>query len=337
VTTARSLCSLALALGTLAVSACAAAPPPAAMATARAAGVATATPPVATATASASATVTPPSPTTTATATSVVATVAAVVATPEPPAVPTAAPPSHDTPTPASTPPAPQPAIQRVGEECVVPVLRRHPLDLAPYDPATGRAGDVVFQQPVQFDRIFTQFGFVIPASSSATGSDKPNPQPAYLAPMGTLVHSLVDGVVDQVASLWSTATLGDVSVMVKPDGLPDGCYVVIETEHVTNPRVAAGDRVTAGEVIAEVSPLNSQSSGGLGVVELGILTGAGNGHPLHVCPYKYFAPDVAATQLAALQRLMSDWEAYMGNPSLWDESAWVDGVPGCSSGPMTE
>jgi murein DD-endopeptidase MepM/ murein hydrolase activator NlpD len=239
-------------------------------------------------------------------------------------------------PTPAGTPAAGQ-GGQTVGIECVAPVLKRHPIDLAPYDSASGRAGDASFRRPLFLNRVYTEFGFVIPANTSSTGNDKPNPQPTYHAPMGTKVRSAVDGVVDKVADLWSTPTLGDVSVMVKPDGLAGRCYVVVEFEHVVKPTVRAGDRVTAGQVIAEVGPLNSQGSAGLGLVEFGILTGSPNGRPLHVCPYAYFEPSVRATQLAILGRLMADWEAYFGDANLYNEGAWAGGVTGCRSGPIEE
>ncbi len=243
-----------------------------------------------------------------------------------------------------STPPAPPPGQaggpsgQTVGIDCVAPVLKRHPIDLAPYDASTGRAGDARFARPLFLNRVYTEFGFVIPAASTSSGNDKPNPQPTYLAPMGTKVRSAVDGVVDRIADLWSTPTLGDVSVMVKPDGLAGRCYVVVEFEHVVKPTVRAGDRVAVGQVIAEVGPLNSQGSAGLGLVEFGILTGSGNnGRPLHVCPYAYFDPAVRTTQLAILGRLMADWEAYFGDSTLYNEAGWAGGVTGCRSGPIEE
>ena len=238
-------------------------------------------------------------------------------------------------PTPGS--PTAGPTGQTVGLDCVASVLKRHPIDLAPYDSASGRAGDTSFKRPLFLNRVYTEFGFVIPANTSSTGNDKPNPQPTYLAPMGTKVRSAVDGVVDKVSDLWSTPTLGDVSVMVKPDGLSGRCYVVVEFEHVVKPTVRAGDRVTAGQVIAEVGPLNSQGSAGLGLIEFGILTGSPNGRPLHVCPYAYFEPSVRGTQLAILGRLIADWEAYFGDANLYNEGAWAGGIIGCRSGPIEE
>ncbi len=226
---------------------------------------------------------------------------------------------------------------QRGGVACIPAVLQRHPIDLAPYDANTGRAGDAMFVRRLLFDRVLTEFGFVIPAESTSSGNAKANPQPTYLAPMGTPVYSVVDGVVDRIATLWSTPTLGDVSVMVKPDGLADGCFAVMELEHVVQPLVRVGDRVRAGQPVAQVGPLNSQGSQGLGLVELGILTGAGNGRPLHVCPYAYFAPAVREAQIGVLVQLMADWEAFAGDSSLYGEQGWRDGVVGCRSGPIAE
>jgi len=100
---------------------------------------------------------------------------------------------------------------------------------------------------------------------------------------------------------------------------------------------VRAGDRVRAGQPIAEVGTLNSQGSRGLGLVEFGLLTGAGNGRPLHVCPYAYFAPAVREAQLGILARLMADWETFAGDPTLYDEQHWQGGVTGCRSGPIEE
>lgn len=223
------------------------------------------------------------------------------------------------------------------GLDCLAAVIKRHPVDLAPYVPSSGRAGDVAFVRPVLFNRVYTEFGFVIPAASSSTGNDKPNPQPTYLAPTGTKVRSAVDGVVERIADLWSTPTLGDVSVMVKPDGLTGRCYMVVEFEHVIRPTVRVGDRVSAGQVIAEVGPLNSQGSSGLGLVEFGVLTASPNGRPLHACPYAYFDPSVRDAQIGALARLLADWEVFAGDASLYRETAWAGGVVGCRSGPIEE
>ena len=221
--------------------------------------------------------------------------------------------------------------------DCLQAVIRRHPISLAAYVQATGLAGDVRFvASTVQENKIFTEYGDVIPASQNTSGVDKANPQPTYLAPLHTPVVATVNGVVAEVATLWSTPTLGDVSVRIRPDGIPTSCNVLIETEHVLLPRVAVGDRVTVGQTIAEVGTLNQQYNSGLGEVEFGYATAQGT-HPMHVCPYAYFAPDVASAQVGLLQRLMADWESCRSLPALWNESTWVGGIPGCAAGPIIE
>ncbi len=192
-------------------------------------------------------------------------------------------------------------------------------LELAPYDAATGMAGDLKFiATKVMFDRLFTGFGFVIPAGQTSSGNDKANPQPTFLAPMGTKVRSLVDGVVTGVPELYSH----DYSIQVASDAKSPWIY---ETEHVTNPLVKVGDRVTAGQVIAEVSPHNKDGSSGLGMVEIGILKG-GN-PPSHVCPFQYLDPSIKDQLLGQLTQLFKDWEAFRSDSNLYDER---EPIPGC-------
>ena len=101
---------------------------------------------------------------------------------------------------------------------------------------------------------------------------------------MGTKVRSLVDGVVTNVPLLYSN----DYSIMVATNSKSQWQY---ETEHVTNPLVKVGDTVTAGQVIAEVSPHSKDGNSGFGMVEIGILKG-GN-PPQHICPFAYLDPSV--------------------------------------------
>jgi len=62
------------------------------------------------------------------------------------------------------------------------------------------------------------------------------------------------------------------------------------ETEHIINPKVKVGDKVVAGQVIAEVSNYNKNLPG-FGIVEIGILKG-GN-PPQHICPFSYLDPSI--------------------------------------------
>lgn len=181
---------------------------------------------------------------------------------------------------------------------------------LAEYDPATNKAGDFVFtKQKLQFNRIWMDYGFSIPASSA--GVAKRNPQPTFILPLGTKVRSLVDGIVVDIPKLYSN----DYSVMVAPDMKSKWRY---ETEHVINPIVKVGDSVKAGQIIAEVSDYDSRHTPGFGLVEIGILKG-GN-PPQHLCPFQYLDPSIKDSTERNIQSFYQAWEKYRGQPDIYDE-----------------
>jgi len=116
-------------------------------------------------------------------------------------------------------------------------------------------------KEKLQFNRLFMGYGFFIPASSAS--ADKKNPQPTFILPLGTKVRSLVDGVVVAIPTVWS----GDFSVMVGTgDEKSPWRY---ETEHVINVVVKVGDKVKAGQIIAEVSDFDKSAPEGFGAVEI--------------------------------------------------------------------
>ena len=94
-------------------------------------------------------------------------------------------------------------------------------------------------KEKLQFNRLFMDYGFFIPASSASP--DKKNPQPTFILPLGTKVQSLVDGIVVDIPTVWS----GDFSVMVGTGD--DKSPWRYETEHVKNVLIQVGDKVSAG------------------------------------------------------------------------------------------
>lgn len=206
------------------------------------------------------------------------------------------------------------------------PLLKTIGVEIGPYDPATETAGAFRFtRERLAERRLFMAFGHTVESSPSP----KANPQPTFVLPPGTPVVSMIDGVVWKIAELWSTPTLGDVSVMVAEQGGSQPCFT-IELEHVINPRVRAGDRVRAGQVLAEVGPLSKDGNAGMGLVEIGILTGGPDGRPHHLCPFAYLDLSVRTRLHGQIRDLLAAWETYRGDQTLYDEGAWVDGVPGC-------
>lgn len=172
-------------------------------------------------------------------------------------------------------------------------------------------------KQKLQFGRIFMPYGFYIPG-----GNDNPakyNPQPTFVVPLGTPVRSLVGGVVANMPVLWS----GDISIQVTVDGKMQKW--VYETEHVINPKVKVGDRVKAGQIIAEVGSFDNGDPVGFGAVEIGILKGGNS--PEHVCPFAYLDESIRADTLKKISTFFTSWEEYIGDTTLYDESI---AIPGC-------
>jgi biotin carboxyl carrier protein len=196
-------------------------------------------------------------------------------------------------------------------------------INLDYYNSTTNKAGDIEFTKAAFGNNnippmIFMEYGYEIPASSA--GQAKRNPQPTFIAPLGTKVHSLVDGEVADVPTLWSN----DYSVMVQAEGSD----LIFETEHVINVKVKKGDKVKAGQVVAEVSDYDAKNYAGLGLVEIGILKG-GN-PPSHVCLFDYLDDSIKEDSLAKITALKKSWEEYRGDSNIYDESKVL--VPGCIS-----
>src|SRR3989344_368926 len=169
----------------------------------------------------------------------------------------------------------------------------------------------------LQFGKLFMEYGFYIPGSDSNHPA-KYNPQPTFVVPLGTPVRSLVDGIVVAMPTLWS----GDISIQVATDEKSKWRY---ETEHVINPKVKVGDKVTAGQIIAEVGSFGGGDPPGFGAVEIGILHGGQK--PEHVCPFAYLDDSIKEETFTKIKDLFKSWEEYAGDQSLYDESM---PIPGC-------
>lgn len=190
-------------------------------------------------------------------------------------------------------------------------------VNLDEYDPATNKAGDFEFtKEKMAFDMLFFEYGYEVPANSA--GPAKKNPQPTFIVPLGTKVHALVDGEVFDVPKLYSN----DYSVMVQGEGSD----LIFETEHVINVKVKKGDKVKAGDVIAEVSDYDAKNYAGMGLVEIGILKG-GN-PPQHLCPFDYLDDSIKDETLKKITAFQKSWEEYRGDTTIYDESKAV--TPGC-------
>lgn len=202
-------------------------------------------------------------------------------------------------------------------------------INLGEFDPKTEMAGDLKFTKfefpEGSFDTIFVDYGRREPNNSAEGNSERYNPQPTFLAPLGTKVHALIDGTVVDVPKLYSN----DYSVHMQGEGSD----LIFETEHVINVTVKKGDRVKAGDVIAEVSDYNGDKLDGLGLVEIGVLI-PGN-PPKHACTFDFLDDSIKQQTLNQISSLQKAWETYKGDSSVYDEKTQV--LPGCLSRDLIE
>ncbi|KKR05811.1 MAG: hypothetical protein UT34_C0002G0318 [candidate division WS6 bacterium GW2011_GWF2_39_15] len=193
-------------------------------------------------------------------------------------------------------------------------LIKSLPIDIQPYNPKTGMAGDFLFtKKSLFFDTIYQDYGFYIPGNSENPA--KNNPQPTFFAPLGTKVHSIIDGVVTNISTLYSD----DYSIAMTGDNTSSP--YIFELEHVINPTVKVGDKVKAGDIVAEVSDYMSFGPSGQGLVEIGLLLGGKT--PKHVCPYLHLHPENKDEITNKLTRFYKDWNEYMGK-EIYDLSGYT-------------
>ncbi|MEY4795812.1 MAG: Peptidase family [Actinomycetota bacterium] len=147
-------------------------------------------------------------------------------------------------------------------------------------------------------------------------------PQYGFYLPLGTSVISMVSGTVCDVPKLYSN----DYSVRVAPPGMAcmqGGAYILYEHEHILNPTVKVGDKVTAGQKLGIVGDYNPHwKAKGLGVLETGVFfSKKGSNASWHACLSSFLDPSKKATLLATLSSAFAAWEAELGDSTLYDEA----------------
>ena len=186
------------------------------------------------------------------------------------------------------------------------------------YDPTTKRAGDIqFFKIKMPYDRLLYDYGHI----ETIVGQGGANLHPTFILPLGTPVRALIDGVVVNVPKLYS----GDYSVQMTVDGTMNG--FIFELEHVKNPLVKAGDRIVAGQIVAEVTDFGGHNYPGYGSVDIAVFHDSGNG-PEHLCPFLYLDPSIKDEIDQKIKALYESWEEYMGSDKLYDEAKHE--IPGC-------
>jgi hypothetical protein len=128
--------------------------------------------------------------------------------------------------------------------------------------------------------------------------------------------------VVTKVEKLYS----GDTTIWFARDQEDSWSY---ELEHVDKPAVKVGDKVTAGQAVAEVSAYTARHHPGYGLVELGLFHPLGR-KPTHWCPFARFDPSVKDDYNKKITQLYSAWEDYVGDSTIYNQEAYP--TPGCAT-----
>ena len=195
------------------------------------------------------------------------------------------------------------------------------------WDESTNMAGDFLFVAvPHYNNKVFLENGELL-------GDHKRReiiPHPMYVLPPGTNIMSVTDGVVKEIKY---QKEHDDYSLVIYPN---DSSWT-IDYDHVANVKVGSGDKVTAGDVIAEV-PL---ATGGLkqynlGFTEIMIFKDSRNYEDNQTaCLYDLLDPSVKDRFDAKIQQLVADWEEFMGDRTIYDEDSWES--VGCIYNQITE
>lgn len=209
------------------------------------------------------------------------------------------------------------------------PVLKSLGFNLDYYNSVTNRAGDFHFTpalartlsgDPNYQKFIWSDYG--IQDTRSPNDPTKRNVQPTFYLPLGTKVLAPIDGEVVTVKTLYSN----DYTIWFAATKDSTWSY---EMEHVINPIVKVGDKVIAGQVVAEVSTHNSEYNIGFGIVEIGLFHPVNN-EPTHWCPFAHWDVSIKEEMGKKITALYAAWENYMDDQSIYNDASYP--VPGCAT-----
>ena len=194
-----------------------------------------------------------------------------------------------------------------------IPTLTHFMVNFGTYDSETGMAGDYYFEPYT--DKVFGGFGRTV------SGPEGPKTLPSFdyfvmgnadiVAPM----NAVVTGVIYQEST-------SDYEIHTQSS--TDNVWVV-SFDHIQNlsSAIVEGANITAGQYLGHASPWGSSY-----MVELMIFRSVDGGGSMAYCPYDFFSSTLKSTFTSSLSTLMSDWETYKGDSSIYDESAYIK--PGC-------
>ena len=189
------------------------------------------------------------------------------------------------------------------------PVLKNLIVSFGDYDSGTGRAGDFVFD--ANEEKVFLEFNAVVDSPEGP----KLLPTFEYIVAEDATIYSPVNGEVVRFVFQDDTQ---DYEISISKNG---NAVYTVTIDHITNIVVAKGDKVAPGDVLGNPGT----RGGGLGRTEL-MITNDGN---KAYCPFVYFDETLRGQFEEDVVQLMSDWETFKGDDTIYDEAGME--APGCN------
>jgi hypothetical protein len=193
------------------------------------------------------------------------------------------------------------------------PVLENFMVDFGTYNSETGKAGDYDFD--IRLEKVFGDFGRTV---QNELGEPKILPQMDMFVSSDTDIVSPMDAEVVMVTYQEDTE---DYEVHVRPSF---NSVWLVNFDHLKNLSsfIVEGANITAGQFLGNPSPW-----GYFFLIELMITRDLGDG-AVGYCPYDFMSSSLKESFESNLDTLMSDWETFKGDTTIYDESAYVK--PGC-------
>jgi hypothetical protein len=197
----------------------------------------------------------------------------------------------------------------------VEPVLQALPFTVAPVDLVTLRAGDLDFTQEISEDKVLLEFaGLLIDGGTGPEGVILPHLTVRLAADVQ--IRAAADGVVEAAEVNTDSDVPGDFELRIAAVA---GSRWIVSYDHVSEPTVADGDAVSAGDVL------------GYGIwekkFEVDVMDKSTDER---WCQSRFYDPAVKADLEGRLTTLFAEWEAYKGDPDIYDEAAMF--APGCAT-----
>lgn len=196
------------------------------------------------------------------------------------------------------------------------PTIANLGVDLAIYNPSTGKSGSVYYdavaiQNNWGTSKLFFEFGSILPGN-------KVSPEMAFLQlSLGTPVVALTAGRIDAI-EYQAESNDYNLSLVIND-------YWRVLYDHVTELTVKNGDTVEANAQLGKVSV---NKDGKTGYVEIMIKEGDGKSTTINHCPMLFLAEEKKSQLVAAITSIMQNVETLAQDSSLYDQANQV--IAGC-------